>query len=425
VPHSYVAPSKNCKILAAARICTLCSAGRYVVVRMPGTRSRNPLLPKALRNPAKDPFATDRPCPRCEYNLRGLKPGMNCPECGLLIVTAAKAMAGDESLTSAPRWYLKMLAWSLCTCALSAFLGIFALIQQRPQSINWVIILGIVAACGWITGVWFASQPKPQSVVQRVAPRMQMRYPRWAARLTQICWLGLPMGIGISAHLDAAAMQTAAMTGIAFARPVISTALLWGGWISALIAIFGMIVVCYLLADLAEWASDSSLAERFGLAGIGLPLGTPIAIGAFYTYGMFGPITLLAVIAGVLGCIAVIMSMGVLAHGVGQLAYLAIWAVKNKETQEESLERREKREREYDQEMIDRLDPTPIAPQPEFASHRPAASRPLEHEFAAPPPLVHDPSEQPLVIPANEHIVERSAKPMPYDLAEPDEPTAR
>ncbi|HLO39958.1 MAG TPA: hypothetical protein VK176_02975 [Phycisphaerales bacterium] len=381
--------------------------------------SRNPLLPKALRNPALDAFTTDRLCPRCEYNLRGMKPGMNCPECGLLILTAAKASIGDESLTAAPRWYLKTLAYSLCGCAFSAFCGILALLQPRPQSINWVIILGVIAACGWNIGVWFASQPKPLAVVQKTPPRVQMRHARWLARLSQLGWLALPLGIGLSAHIDAAAMQTAATTGAAFLRPHISTYLLWCAWLGGLIAIFGMLVVCYVLADLAEWASDSALAERFNLAGLGLPLGTPVAIGAWYFFGAFGPLTLIAVAAGILGGVAVLLSMGVLAMGVGQLAYLAVWAVKNKQTQAESADLRDRREREYDQEMIDRLDPTPIAPE-----HGVGEAPPL-HELALPALSPPDPADQPLIVPANEHIIERSAKPMPYELAGDDDQPSR
>ena len=54
---------------------------------------------------------------------------------------------------------------------------------------------------------------------------------------------------------------------------------------------------------------------------------------------------------------------GVLILGVCQLAYLSFWAIKNQEHYEEVLEHRDQRRREHHEEMVARLNPTPIAPQ--------------------------------------------------------------
>lgn len=42
----------------------------------------------------------DWPCARCDYNLRGLPPDGNCPECGHAIAPALREEAADPTLRS-------------------------------------------------------------------------------------------------------------------------------------------------------------------------------------------------------------------------------------------------------------------------------------------------------------------------------------
>lgn len=376
---------------------------------MSQTRSKGPRLPKALRNPARSPFLTDRPCPQCEYNLIGLTPGMLCPECGAPIVTSSGASAADENLTSAPRNYLIVLSMALGTMTFCAFVGLIALSQPKPQGINWVVLAGIVAAVGWAAGIFVATQPRPQAVVQRVAPRMQQRHARWIARLTQMAWVGLPLGLGVAADLDQQAITAAATTGAAFVRPQISVLLTMGAWIASGIGVMGLLVVCYMLADLADWASDSPLAERLRLAGLGLPIGLPLALAGWAFHSLLGPLTLMGLFVGGAAALAAAAAGGAMFIGVAQLTYLSVWAIKNKETQAEVQESRDLREREYDRDMVARLDPTPIAPQPNLGT--------LEDQDDE-RPRVRPATEQPLVIPSSEHVVPRPGQARPYELAE-------
>ncbi len=382
---------------------------------MPGSRSSSPRVPRSLRNPARATFTTDRPCPVCEYNLIGLGPGMACPECGTPIVTPITATAQDENLASAPRWYLVILAWSLAAMSAAAIVGVIMLIQRRPAEINGVIVAGTLAALVWAAGIFIVTQPRPQAVARAISPRMQQRHARWIARLTQLGWLAYPVGHGLAAQLQAQAITAAAVTGAAVASSPLINTLIAGAWAGAGLAILGLLVVCYLLADLAEWAADSALAERLRMAGLGLPLGTPVALISLALYPRMGPIMLVGIASAVVSSIAAVLSAGVLILGVCQLAYLSFWAIKNQEHYEEVLEHRDQRRREHHEEMAARLNPTPIAPQPNLGK---------EDDNGVPSPLSPG-GEGPLIIPASEHVIPRSAKAAPYDLAEEEPgPTA-
>ncbi|GMV24921.1 MAG: hypothetical protein AMXMBFR58_09520 [Phycisphaerae bacterium] len=350
-------------------------------------------------------------CPRCEYNLRGLAPGMKCPECGAVIVTAAGASAHDENLAAAPRHYLKVLAVGLALMAVAGVAAAVLFPQRRPPGINWAVVTGAIAALAWWVGACIVTQPKPHAVVRKTSPRMAQRHARWAVRLTQLGWGALPVGLGLAAHLDRQAMAAAAAVGGVYTRPEASELLVLGAWVGAAVAGAGLVILCYMLADLAEWASDSPLADRLRLAGLGVPIGTPLALAGWAFYDKLGPITLIGLAGAVIGTVAMVGAAAVLIVGLVQLGNLAIWAVHNNLNYDQLMLKRDAREQAYDREMIERLDPTPNDP----------GSDPSALAQVQPVPPA-EPAGSAMVIPSTEHVIPRPTEVRPYDLAADDQP---
>src|SRR3954447_25278815 len=61
-----------------------------------------------------------RRCFRCGYDLRGLPPGGNCPECGLAVERSS--VEGDELWHAPPAWLAK-LSWGARLVLLAPVLG--------------------------------------------------------------------------------------------------------------------------------------------------------------------------------------------------------------------------------------------------------------------------------------------------------------
>lgn len=362
-------------------------------------------LPRPLRNPARDVFTSDAFCPRCDYNLKGLSPGTKCPECGAPIVTSARATAQDESITAAPRTYLILLAVGLGLMTLAGLIAAVLPFQHRPSSINWVVLVGLLAAGIWVVGSFIVTAPAPHAVVRRTTRRIERRLARAIIVLSQACWAWLPIGIGLAAEEDRRAMTLAATFGQPFQRTDLASMLASSAWAAAMVGLLGWLLLAYLLADLAQWASDFGLAERFRIVGLVIPFAALITLLESAFHDRFGLFSLVAYGAAYIARAAMVISTGLLLFSLGQLTNLTIWAMHNKASGDQFARRRERRERTYEQEMNDRLDPTPSAPIPE--------SDRLTEPDAPPATTIPD---TPLVIPASEHFVPRSGSPKPYDL---------
>lgn len=372
---------------------------------MQDPRRENLRLPRSLRNPARDAFASDAFCPRCDYNLKGLSPGNKCPECGSLIVTPARATAQDENITAAPRTYLVTLAAGLGIMTLAGIMAVLLAPQRRPTSINWVVLTGVLAGLFWLVGSFIVTIPAPHAVVRRTTRRIERHLARFMVLFSQACWVWLPIGLGLAAEEDSRAMALAATFGQPFQRTDIAALLSTSAWAAAFIGLLGWLILAYILADLSQWASDSALAERFRITGVVIPLAAPVALLGWAFHDRLGPISLLGLGGAAVASVALIIAAGLMLVGLGQLTSLTVWAVKNKETGEEFARRRDRRERTYEQDMIDRLDPTPAAPPAHIIRDTGTGT---ESTLSHTPP--------PLVIPSSEHVLPRRGSPSPYDL---------
>ncbi|MCC6427445.1 MAG: hypothetical protein IT435_11560 [Phycisphaerales bacterium] len=374
---------------------------------------RTPTLPRPVHNPAREAFRFDRLCPRCEYNLKGLSAGMNCPECGALIVTPAAASAREDNLTAAPRPYLQVLAWAMGSMSAASIIGAILFAQRRPQTIGPVIITGALVALAWCIGVILITRPRPHAITRAVTPRMEQRHLRWVVRLSQLGWFAAVGSLALSIMIDNQAMLAAANAGQAFVRPETSKLLMVGAWSSTGIAILGMLFLCYMLADMADWAADGQLAERFRMAGIGITFGAPIALLAWAFHPLLGPASFIAIVIGGIAGIGLVAGAGVMLLGLAQMAYLSHWAIKNHDNYGEVLERKGLRERAYTKDMVDRLDPTPL----DDPTESPKIT--LDDSPAVPPPDHY----APMVIAASEHMIAKPDNVKPYELSD-DAPAA-
>jgi hypothetical protein len=220
-------------------------------------------------------IAADRPCPRCGYNLRGLKAGGRCPECGQPIRSAAKSRFLD-TLTDAPIAYLRVLAlgaWLMALGSLGSALAMFAAAAAGVLSANAAIYAGTVAvwvlcAVAWWVGVYIVTAPRRGGIANTDAAA-EWRILRRVNRGLQGFWVAGAILAGASAAVPSPLDGFLARAGL----------------LCCVAALAGIVPLCVQLADLAAWANETGLADQFRVAAWGLTL--------------FGSAALLAVPVGV------------------------------------------------------------------------------------------------------------------------------
>lgn len=115
-----------------------------------------------------EPLAGDRPCVYCGYNLRGLAPNMQCPECGQSI---GDSRYGDRLAYADPAW-LRQLRSGLLWMTLAAggyipanILGVFALSEMRGQLPGYIFLaIQIVFSVMLCFGAFRLTTPEPRRV---------------------------------------------------------------------------------------------------------------------------------------------------------------------------------------------------------------------------------------------------------------------
>jgi len=191
----------------------------------------------------------------CEYNLKGLSIGMRCPECGHPI--SVKGSSGQSGFTEAPIGYLKNLRFGL-SLMFWGFLGTtIAMISIGLGGGVPIRVVAIGTTLVWWAGVYIATEAKPGSGAVTGITRKRNTWVRWIARGTQGGW-----AIANVLRLWATISLPAGTTS--FNAAMISAGIL------SVIAMGGVVVLLYVLGDLAYWMSDSDLSERMNLTAWGL-----------------------------------------------------------------------------------------------------------------------------------------------------------
>jgi hypothetical protein len=111
---------------------------------------------------------SDTPCRKCGYNLRGLNPAGQCPECGAAISIST---GGDLLRYCDPDWLAKLargakliVVGSIVVFLLSIAFGIVGAVIRTPPVIAVGTLIGFAAGLLAVAGIWLVTEPDPSGI---------------------------------------------------------------------------------------------------------------------------------------------------------------------------------------------------------------------------------------------------------------------
>ncbi|HEX5692093.1 MAG TPA: hypothetical protein VFX76_18890, partial [Roseiflexaceae bacterium] len=183
------------------------------------------------------PIEKDVPCANCGYNIRGLKPGKLCPECGVPIpfdfeTAADPLLSGDHARRARTQWGLTLMCAAIVAFIIArlGFSTMWAIAKWPPPGPY--LGAATVIATTWAVGVWMGT---PASMDIRSRARTPLR---WIGRLSQVLWI------------PAVAMPLAAHLSNAW-RIYQDEIAMWSGLLSAGAAL-GWLVLAFVLHQVAD-----------------------------------------------------------------------------------------------------------------------------------------------------------------------------
>lgn len=200
---------------------------------------------------------TDLECIECGYNLRGLRLGVNCPECG---TSTIKQPEVDDPLSLMPRGVIVSFirgCWVASICVLLMVAGILA---ERFGALRADIVLPALAGLSvlWaLSVVWLTPGfSLPQARSRGFGMRSRTRA---VARWLQLGWV---VGLGAAAVEAVVTNPSAALTSL------LSTLV----WVGIVVGLTGLIVLSVLLERLSEWTRDEDAQRMFNWAAWSWPI---------------------------------------------------------------------------------------------------------------------------------------------------------
>ena len=209
-----------------------------------------PINPESLRR-LDAIVAEDRPCRRCGYNVRGLRLGGRCPECGTALGVGGRPR-GAAAINDAPVEHLSSLRTGSLLMLVGGPVGTAAFVAavQAEQLVSgnaFTRPIGLIATAGflaWAVGAWLVHSPTPSPQVTKARSpwRTTNRLLAFAPAVTCGC-LHVQLSFGPRLEwLIAAAFML-------------------------LVSLAGFLSFCYYASSLCEWAGDDDTAERFRVSG--------------------------------------------------------------------------------------------------------------------------------------------------------------
>ncbi len=290
--------------------------------------------------PSREVLREDRPCRKCGYNLRGLRAGDRCPECGTAVSESKrKSDRYADNMTDSPMWYLVVVACGSVAMGLALFGSIGLMIAERAASSGWnplspllVAVAGGLIAVAWVAGVWLATMKRPHGEHTIRDVILDSRTLRWVTRGVQ---LFLPLAIGLR--------YAATATGADWAGALAGVATL--GWL------YGIAPLCVYLGSLADWAGDTNAGGRFRSSAWALAVMGTLALVLGLFISMPVQFKLLLTLAAVMCLLGVGAGVLLFVAGVVQLTVNSVWAVQNSgeaRAREARLAEKRRRQVEHD-----------------------------------------------------------------------------
>lgn len=283
-----------------------------------------------------DAIVEDRACPRCSYNLKGLRTGDRCPECGTVIGANRRTQSATE-IAQAPLEYLQAArAGALLMCVglpvgTGAMLVSLALTwNSSSQLAGYFIAAGGFLA--WGVGSFLIHAPLPgaleEAKVSDGGAGPKPAYWKWRT-------VNRVIGFAPMASMVAACAAVQLFTRAGGAIPAWTLFAI----ASALLGVIGVVAylsVSYYQALLADWAADSETGHRFrttpfvaviGGAIFGLPFANVLSL--VIGWGGVGTFSMLAL--AVTGAVTGYCFLGALRTNLA-FANLFRWSIINRFT---------------------------------------------------------------------------------------------
>lgn len=208
----------------------------------------------------------DRECAGCGYNLRGLRMGIPCPECGLPSNTSGFGEVDDPLSVAPPSVILLLIrgCWAATiilglTVALMFAPGISG--WQRSWSVWGMLPLSMlwVGAVVWLT---------PALAIPQAATRGFSRRGRLRQFARQLQW-----GWVLAAGQHALRIELNPVTPVA-------NLMQFGVALGVIAGVVGAVMLAILMERLANWARDDSAERAFNWAQWTIPICTVVLLTA-------------------------------------------------------------------------------------------------------------------------------------------------
>jgi hypothetical protein len=260
------------------------------------------------------PIERDTQCEYCGYNLRGLRYGRACPECGTPIRYRRDRDVAFHEMPLALIRSFRLSCWMAVLAILACGWIVTNWLTGGMATGSGLAMVLMVAVVGlWLAAVWRLTRPLelPQAIAHGFSPRSRLRS---AARWLQLGWA---LAFGAKAAREAQA---------AVAGPTAPFDILIVGGI--LLGIVGIGALALFLARFAAWVRDEFAAKAFATAVWGTLFLGPLVLLLPMVSMTFGPLTLFMVpLLAVLIVVLLIASIGALPVGLYSLSRSIDWSV--------------------------------------------------------------------------------------------------
>lgn len=271
--------------------------------------------------PSDKMILEDRPCSTCGYNLKGLRTGTKCPECGAEI--RAVSRLHEDDMGDAPRAYLAILSTGFIIMSISGFVALAAMLSLFLDAVLTVgsaatgyggtTGLGILRSIGfpgaciaWGIGVQIVTKPRPGV---NGAPRLYQGKPEWGRLRTVVRTGGLALALGMTLII------IGDLSGLG--------ALGWIGYPLFIAGLIGVIPLCVYLSNLAHWASDTYIAMHLMYTGVTIGILGPICALFFTPFVMIVGIFTVPIAMCVAGALIWLMVL------ILKMSSMVQWSIKN------------------------------------------------------------------------------------------------